>query len=112
MLPRLISRSPGGLHVRRTLLLAVIALTVAIACAGSAGAYPVAHVSPGPPEKVIRYWTPERMKQALPAGLGSRSVSAAKPSKGGGTSTGGSAEVPQPYPSAYGKVFFTDDGVN
>ena len=97
--------------MRRTLLLLVsAALLIALACAGSAVAYPVAHVDPEPRGKVIRYWTPERMKQALPADRDSRPLPAAKPSKGGGTSPAGSIEVPQPYPSAYGKVFFTSNG--
>jgi V8-like Glu-specific endopeptidase len=103
--------------VHRTLLaLVAIALVTVMSWAESAAAYPVAHVNPEPREKVVRYWTPERMRQALPAGHDSRPHPAAKPSKPGkpgGKSAGSSREVPQPYPSAYGKVFFTSDsGVN
>jgi V8-like Glu-specific endopeptidase len=105
--------------VRRTLApLVTIALVVAVCCAGSAAARPVAHLSKGSAAKVTRYWTVKRMRDAIPADRGSRPVGAAKPSKGhggggGGTSTGKSVEVPGPYPSAFGKVFFTNNsGVN
>lgn len=100
--------------MRRSLLsLVAVALVVAMPCAGSAVAYPVGHLSEESSEKVIRYWTPERMRQAVPAPRASRPVPAAKPAKGGETSSATSIEVPQPYPSAFGKVFFTDNsGVN
>jgi len=53
------------------------------------------------------------MRQAVPAERDSRPFASAKPAKGGGTSAGASTEVPQPYPSTYGKVFFTSNsGVN
>jgi V8-like Glu-specific endopeptidase len=99
--------------VHRTLLpLVAIVFVVVMSCAGSAVARPVAHVNQESSEKVIRYWTPERMRQALPADRDSRPLPAAKPAKGGGTSSA-SSEVPLPYPSAYGKVFFTSNsGVN
>jgi V8-like Glu-specific endopeptidase len=97
--------------VRRTLLpLVALALVVALYCgAGSAAAYPVTHVNPESREKVVGYWTAERMTRALPAQRDSRPVPAAKPQGGSGTSAGVSSEVPQPYPSAYGKVFFTSN---
>jgi V8-like Glu-specific endopeptidase len=102
--------------VRRTLLsLVAIALFAAMVFAGSAVAYPVGQPSQEPPGKVIRYWTPERMKQAVPADRDARPVPAKKPAKDGGGETSGvsSTEVPEPYPSAYGKVFFTSNsGVN
>jgi V8-like Glu-specific endopeptidase len=100
--------------VHRTLLpLVAIAFVVAMSCAGSAAAFPVAHLNQEPDEKVIRYWTAERMRQAVPADRDSRPLPSAKPEKGGGTSAGASSEVTQPYPSAYGKVFFTSNsGVN
>jgi V8-like Glu-specific endopeptidase len=99
--------------VRRTPLL-LLALVAALYCGtGSAAAYPVAHVNPESREKVVRYWTMERMSKALPAQRDSRPVPAAKSQAGSGTSAGVSIEVPQPYPSAYGKVFFTSNsGVN
>jgi V8-like Glu-specific endopeptidase len=81
--------------------------------AGPAAADPVAHVSKEPRGKVVGYWTAERMKSALPASRDSRPLPAAKPQKGGGGSTAASTEVPLPYPSAYGKLFFTSNsGVN
>ncbi len=102
--------------MRRTLVpLVAIVFVVAMACAGSAAALPVAHFSHEPGGEVRRYWTPERMMQAVPADRGSRAVPAAGKSGkgGGGTSTVASTEVPQPYPSAYGKVFLTSNsGVN
>jgi hypothetical protein len=101
--------------MRRTLLPFVSIAIVAAIFAASASARPVAHLEPAPPEKVIGYWSAERMRGAVPVDRASRPVPAAKPSKGGGgsTATGVSAEVPQPYPSAHGKVFFTsNEGVN
>jgi len=97
---------------RMSLALVVIALLAVMSWAGSAAAFPVAHGAQESRGSVIRYWTPERMEQALPAEQDSRPFLAAKPAKGSGTSTGVSAEVPQPYPSTYGKVFFTNSGVN
>lgn len=97
---------------RMPLALVAIALFVFASWASSAAAYPVAQVEPESREKVIRYWTAERMRQAVPAERDSRPL-AAKAAKGGGASAGASTEVPQPYPSAYGKVFFTSNsGVN
>jgi V8-like Glu-specific endopeptidase len=97
--------------VRRTLLpLVAIVLVAAMSSAGSAAAYPVGHVSQESNEKVTRYWTAERMKQAVPTERDLRPLPNAKPEKGGGSSAAGSIEVPQPYPSAYGKVFFTSNG--
>ncbi|HMI80840.1 MAG TPA: hypothetical protein VK480_03545 [Solirubrobacterales bacterium] len=103
--------------MRRTLSLvvvSVIGLVAAMACAGVVSAFPVAHSSGQSSAAVAGYWTAERMQRAVPAERGSRAVpAAAKPSKGGGTSTAASTEVPLPYPSAYGKVFFTSNsGVN
>jgi hypothetical protein len=100
--------------VRRSLLpLVAVVFVVVMSCTGSAVAYPVGHLNEEASEKVIRYWTPERMQQATPVSRASRPVPAAKPAKGGETSSAASIEVPQPYPSAYGKVFFTDNsGVN
>ncbi|HEY8082611.1 MAG TPA: hypothetical protein VIE64_03500 [Solirubrobacterales bacterium] len=96
---------------RKQLALVAIALVVAMAWAGPAVAYPVAQVDPQPREKVVNYWTAERMKGAVPADRGSRPVPAA--TKGTTSSTVASTEVPLPYPSAYGKVFFTSNsGVN
>lgn len=99
--------------MRRTLPVLIAAVAIAgFPCAGSAVAYPVAHVNAESREKVIGYWTSERMSQALPAPRDTRPVPAAKPSPGGGSSAT-STEVPLPYPSAYGKVFFTSNsGVN
>jgi V8-like Glu-specific endopeptidase len=93
-------------------MFAIVCAAVA-SCAGSAVAHPVKQVNPESSDKVIGYWTAARMSQALPVPRASRPVPAAKPAKGGGTSSATSAEVPQPYPSAYGKVFFTSNsGVN
>jgi V8-like Glu-specific endopeptidase len=119
MITPLISTGLRRIYVRRTplaLFAIAISLVFAISWAGSAVAYPVAHVDPQSRDKIVRYWTPERMSQAIPAERGARPLPAAKPAKGGGgggTSTGASSEVPQPYPSTYGKVFFTSNtGVN
>jgi V8-like Glu-specific endopeptidase len=115
MLPPLIRRVSRRIYVRRTpLALFAIALALAMSWAASAVAHPVAHVELQPRDKIVRYWTPDRMNQAIPAERNMRPLS--KPAKGGGgdgTSTGASSEVAQPYPSTYGKVFFTSNsGVN
>lgn len=102
--------------MQRTLSLVavVVCLVATMACAGVAGAFPVAQPSGQSSAAVARYWTAERMQRAVPAERGSRATpAAAKPGKGGGSSTAASTEVPLPYPSAYGKVFFTSNsGVN
>ncbi len=49
------------------------------------------------------------MRSAVPAER-SRPDARAKPGSGGTSAT--SFEPPLPYPSAHGKVFFTDNGVN
>jgi len=99
--------------VRRTPLLLAIAVVFSTCWAGPAAAYPVAQISQEGGEKVARYWTSERMRQAVPVDRAVRPLPAAKPAKGGGTAAGSSSEVPQPYPSAYGKVFFTSNsGLN
>lgn len=85
-------------------LLAVLALGVA-----SADARPVVQKSGQTRAQVVGYWTAERMRSALPA---ERRLKLAKPAPGGGTSSATSVEVPLPYPSAQGKVFFTDGGTN
>jgi hypothetical protein len=104
----------GGSKVRRTLLLVVIALVAAMAFAGAAAAFPVAQPSGQSSAAVARYWTADRMMRAVPADRGERSAPAVgKAGKGGGSSAAASTEVPLPYPSAHGKVFFTSNsGVN
>jgi V8-like Glu-specific endopeptidase len=100
--------------VRRTLVL-LISVVFAIAAFGvsSAVAYPVAHSTQQARGQVVRYWTAERMQKAIPADGGRPVPATAKPAKGGGTSTGTSTEVSGAYPSAFGKVFFTNNsGVN
>jgi hypothetical protein len=114
MLRPLIRRVSRRIYVRRTpLALFAIALFVLalMSWAGSAAAYPVAHLEAESRERVVRYWTPERMRQAVPTERDSRPLASTKPAKGGGggTSAGTSTEVPQPYPSTYGKVFFTSN---
>jgi V8-like Glu-specific endopeptidase len=60
---------------------------------------------------VVRYWTAARMKNAVPAER--RAARAPKAKPGGSGSSATSFESPLPYPSAHGKVFFTDNsGVN
>lgn len=100
--------------MHRTLSLVVIGLVAALACASAASAFPVAHPSGQSSAAVTSYWTAERMQRAVPAERGSRAVpAAAKANKVGGGSASASTEVPTPYPSAYGKVFFTSNtGVN
>lgn len=88
---------------------AALALTIAV-CATSATvaqARPVVHDNNQTRAKILRYWTPERMQNAKPADrLGGQSPKA-RPG-GGGKTAGTAVEVPPPYPSAPGKVFFSD----
>jgi V8-like Glu-specific endopeptidase len=74
----------------------------------AAQARPVAHRNHEAREQVLRYWTADRMRNAIPAERSSGKLLKAKPGSGGATSF----EPPLPYPSAHGKVFFTDSGVN
>jgi hypothetical protein len=85
-----------------------------MALAAVASAFPVAQRSGQSSAAVARYWTAERMNQAVPADRASRPLpAAAKGGKGGGSTSAASTEAPLPYPSAYGKVFFTSNsGVN
>jgi V8-like Glu-specific endopeptidase len=81
-----------------------------MAWAAAAPAFPVSHPTGQSREAVARYWTSERMMRAVPADRASRPApAAAKPARGGGSSSVVSTEVPLPYPSAFGKVFFTDN---
>jgi V8-like Glu-specific endopeptidase len=92
---------------------AVLALTVAV-CASSvtiADARPVVHESKETRGQILGYWTTERMESAKPAERLAGQSPKARP--GGGSSPATSVEVPLPYPSAPGKVFFTSNsGVN
>ena len=96
----------------KTLLVLILMLAVAAVAATAAQANPVAHHETKSADQVARYWTPARMANAKPAErIAGKSPQKGKP--GGGTTTSSSAtEVPLPYPSAEGKVFFTDSGVN
>jgi V8-like Glu-specific endopeptidase len=111
------------LKVRRTLaLLTAAAFAVTAFFSASAAAYPVAHPVDKAAAKVTAYWTAKRMRNAIPADRDSRPIPA-KPGRGGGgtrggggsdggTSPGKSTEVEGDYPSTFGKVFFTDGGLN
>lgn len=96
----------------KTLLVLIITVVVCAATAAAAQANPVAHQETKAAAQVTRYWTPARMANAKPVErVAGKSPQKGKP--GGGTTTSGAAtEVPLPYPSAEGKVFFTDNGVN
>lgn len=99
---------------RRIALVVIAVVGATIAFGGAASASPVSHPSGQSSAAVARYWTAERMKSAVPVDQAARPLSA-KPmaGKGGGGSATASTEVPLPYPSAYGKVFFTSNsGVN
>ena len=89
------------------LVLILCALTAAVA-----QARPVAQTNNETRGQVLGYWTAERMSNAKPVErVAGQSPRRGKP--GGGTTTSSTAtEVPLPYPSAEGKVFFTDNGVN
>src|SRR5688572_20595881 len=92
--------------------LTLFTLLALAAGAASAEARVVTHASDQSREHVFRYWTSERMREAVPASREGRVDPRA--SKGGTSSASGatSIEAPTPYPTAHGKVFFTDGGVN
>jgi V8-like Glu-specific endopeptidase len=96
--------------LRRLVSLVFVLLAALAFGAVAAQARTAVHQSGKSSAQVARYWTSERMSSAVPA---ERRLPLGKPAKGGGGSTSAaSSEVPLPYPSAHGKVFFTDDGVN
>ena len=86
-------------------------LALLLACtAAPAEARVVAQDTGQSSASVHRYWTGERMREAVPA---ERSRPDARAGKGGTTTSGAtSLEAPLPYPTAHGKVFFTENGVN
>jgi V8-like Glu-specific endopeptidase len=98
--------------VRLIALVLLAALTVGVA---SAQARPVSHKTKQSREQVERYWTAERMKNAIPVER-SRQPLATKGGAGGGKPGGGADPAksfePSTYPSAHGKVFFSDGPTN
>jgi hypothetical protein len=95
----------------RTLLVLVLTVAICATAMGVAQARPVAQANDETRAQVLSYWTPERMANARPV----ERVAGQSPRKGkpGGSTTSSTAtEVPLPYPSAEGKVFFSDNGVN
>lgn len=97
--------------MRRTRSLLFVLLLALAGGAVSAHARVVSHTTGQSSERVAGYWTSERMREAVPADRESGAV-APKASKGGSTTGATSIEVSQPYPTAHGKVFFTENGVN
>jgi hypothetical protein len=107
-----------GLHTRR-LALALALFTCALAAPAEAKNVVGARVNPNP-EAVRAYWTPERMRTAIPRDVvrGGGPANKAKPGGaggGGGSTTGAAALVtwPSTLDLTYtnGKVYFTDNGV-
>jgi V8-like Glu-specific endopeptidase len=90
--------------------LVFLTLVLSLLLSAAAHAHVVVHKSGKSAKEVARYWTPKRMKEAIPVELASRpGALAGKP--GGSAAT--SLEVPLPYPTAHGKVFFSDNsGLN
>jgi V8-like Glu-specific endopeptidase len=108
------AEAPKGLvTLRRNVAVSLIAVAFLLVAAVAAEARPVLHKTSQARGKVVDYWTAARMRGAVPA---DRRLPNGKPSKsggGGGTkASSASTEVPLPYPSAHGKVFFTDGGTN
>lgn len=106
---------PAGMS--RVFLTALSAFVVLLAGAAVAQAQPVVRHNPESPAEVRRYWTPERMRQAIPMDRTARAGGPrekARPSKGGGSSSSSSLEVTKISGAltAHGKVFFTDRGAN
>ena len=98
----------------------LLTVTVLLATAGVADARRAPHHNRESPSEVRRYWTPERMRAAIPVDRTNRAGAPRENAKpgGGGTSETTSAtsvEVNVAADSAltaHGKVFFTDSGVN
>lgn len=94
-------------RTRRVGILVVVAL---LGSAATAEARVVAHDTDQSSAAVHRYWTGERMREAVPAARDARP--ATKAAKAGSSTGATSVEAPLPYPTAHGKVFFTENGVN
>ena len=95
-------------HLRPLALVLLAALTVGTA---SAQARSVSHETKQSRDQVVRYWTAERMQNAMPAERSRRPL--AKKGGGGGGSTSSATSVePSTYPTAHGKVFFSDGSLN
>ena len=97
--------------MHRRLLLVLTALVALLATSASASAAPF-HRNDEDPREVRRYWTPERMKQAIPMDRMNRAggpQAYAKASGGGGSATSTEVAIaPGSVQTALGKVFFSD----
>jgi hypothetical protein len=96
--------------VRRAWAILALILILSAVVAAAAQARPVVHDNQETRDEVVRYWTAARMQNAKPVERVAGPSPKAKPGSGAGSAT--SVEVPLPYPSAHGKVFFTDSGIN
>jgi hypothetical protein len=96
----------------QVLLLAVLACALVIVPAAQAARVKTKAVAQDK-TAVQRYWTAERMRDAIPADKVLSGTFAAKPKK---PKLAAAQQIPPPYTSAptstNGKVFFTDDGLN
>jgi hypothetical protein len=93
----------------RSVLLVLGTLGASAIGAAAAEARPVVHKNPESRAEVVRYWTAERMRRAVPADRDSRPVPKGKPAPGASSTSASSFEATLPYPSAHGKVFFTSN---
>lgn len=117
--------------MRRTVLAAVVAVSLALALAAPATAKSGPATAAAAREaaehaRIVSYWTPERMAAAKPRDivvpLGTKPTTQGKPTKGGGgggstsspslTSTGAAWSFGGPVSETTGKVFFTMNGSN
>lgn len=97
--------------------LAVMFVGLLMLGAVAAEARTVTHRTAESPSDVRRYWTAERMRNAVPADRTARAGSPREKARpgGGGSTSSTSVEVtiaPGSALTAHGKVFFTDNGVN
>ena len=101
--------------MNRRLLLVLTALAALLATTATASAAQF-HRNDEDPREVRRYWTPERMKAAIPmdrTNRGGDPQTYAKPSGGGGSATSTEVTIaPGSVQTALGKVFFSDGASN
>lgn len=96
---------------RRTVLSSITAFAAVLIATPAASAAPPDHAPPGADaggSAIVEYWSPARMKDAKPRGLGKSGGKAQGGGKGGASYTRSAVTSPTTYPNrTNGKVFMT-----